>query len=96
MWWIIGIAAASLTTLGFVPQVVKMCRSKSVLDLSLLTLCQMLVGCSLWLLYGLHLKDPVIVWANLVTSGVLVLALTLYFRFSRRKPEVDPKIQADG
>jgi lipid-A-disaccharide synthase-like uncharacterized protein len=56
----------------------------------------MLVGCSLWLLYGLHLKDPVIVGANLVTSGVLVLALTLYFRFSRRKPEVDPKIQADS
>ncbi|MFH1142009.1 MAG: SemiSWEET family transporter [Chloroflexota bacterium] len=87
MWWLIGIVAASLTTLGFVPQVVKMWRSKSVLDLSLLTFCQMLVGSSLWLLYGLHLKDPVIVGANVVTGGVLVLALALYHRFSRRKPE---------
>ena len=96
MWWLVGIVAASLTTTGFVPQVVKMYRSKSVHDLSQLTLCQMLVGSSLWLLYGLHLKDPVIVGANLVTIGVLVLALTLYFRLSRRKPEVNPKNRTGG
>ena len=33
-WYMVGIVAAVLTTFGFVPQVFKMWRSRSVADLS--------------------------------------------------------------
>ena len=36
-WYLIGTVAALLTTFGFVPQVIKMLRTKSVKDISLPT-----------------------------------------------------------
>ena len=70
----LGVAAGTLTTLSFVPQVVKAWRTKSVEDLSLWMLLAFNGGITLWLTYGILTRKPSIIFANAIT---LSLALTL-------------------
>jgi MtN3 and saliva related transmembrane protein len=79
---LIGIIAAFLTMFGFVPQIVKMYRTKLVHDVSVLTLLQFTAGVSLWAIYGYAIRDMVIIGANLVSLATLLLALALYYHFS--------------
>jgi MtN3 and saliva related transmembrane protein len=74
--FILGLLAASLTTIAYVPQVVKTWKSKSSKDLSLKMLLAFCVGVCLWLLYGILEKDTPIIVANSIT---LLLACTLLF-----------------
>lgn len=83
-WYALGAAAAALTSFGFVPQAVKMWRTKSVRDVSPLMIIQFIVGVVLWTIYGVHLKDPVVIAANLISLSILILALLLYFRYFRK------------
>ena len=83
-WYSLAAVAAVLTSFGFVPQVVKMWRTKSVKDVSPLTFVQFIAGVSLWAVYGIHLEDPVIIAANFVSLSILFLGLFIYFRYFRR------------
>jgi MtN3 and saliva related transmembrane protein len=83
-WFALGSVAAVLTSFGFVPQVVKMWRTKSVKDVSPFTILQFIAGGSLWAIYGVHLDNWVIIAANLVSLAILIAALLLYFRFFKR------------
>ena len=84
VWLFVGSIAAVFTSFGFVPQLLKMRRTKSVRDVSLLTFVQFSLGISLWAIYGLHLKDPIIVAANLVSLSVVLAGIALYIRYSPR------------
>ncbi|MDP2744269.1 MAG: SemiSWEET family transporter [Dehalococcoidia bacterium] len=84
-WYLIGSLAALLTSFGFVPQMVKMWRTRSVKDISLLTLGQLALGVSLWTVYGVHLRDPIIIAANMISLATLLLGFLLYRRYSARK-----------
>jgi MtN3 and saliva related transmembrane protein len=85
VWYAVGSIAAILTSFAFVPQVMKMWRTRSVRDISPLTLGQFAAGVSLWTIYGAHLGDPVIIAADLITLSTLTLGLVLYFRFLKRE-----------
>ena len=80
-WEIVGFAAAFLTMFGFLPQVIKIYRTKSVKDLSLWAILQFILGILLWLIYGIHLKNFVIIFANAVTFFILVAALILFIKY---------------
>jgi len=84
-WEIVGLLAAFLTMFGFLPQVIKIYRTKSVRDLSLPTILQFIVGILLWLAYGIHLKNFVIILANSVTFLILIVALVLFLKYSSNK-----------
>lgn len=71
---LIGFAAGSLTTLAYVPQVVRTWRTRSARDLSLGMLIALSAGVSLWLAYGIALGAWPIIIANSLT---LVLSLVL-------------------
>lgn len=71
---LIGSIAGILTTLAFVPQVVRTWRTGSAASLSSGMLTMFSVGVTLWIVYGLALGSPSILLANAVT---LALALTL-------------------
>ncbi|MBU2035521.1 MAG: SemiSWEET transporter [Candidatus Omnitrophica bacterium] len=83
-WEILGFAAAVLTMFGFLPQVIKIYRTKSVKDISLLAILQFTLGIFLWLVYGFHLKNPVIILANSVTLLILIAALVLFFKYNTK------------
>lgn len=75
--------AATLTMLSFVPQIVKSFKTKSVRDISEITLFQLGLGATLWAIYGFHLKNPVIITANLITLLTVVILLVMYIRYER-------------
>ena len=80
-WLLFGMAAALLTMFGFVPQLAKMYRTRSVSDVSLLTLCQFTAGVSLWAMYGYLVRDPVIIVANIVSLLTLLASLGIYLQY---------------
>jgi MtN3 and saliva related transmembrane protein len=70
----LGLLAGALTTVAFIPQVIKTWKSRHTQDISLGMFAIFSVGVFLWLLYGIQIGATPIVLANLVT---LVLALTI-------------------
>jgi MtN3 and saliva related transmembrane protein len=70
----LGYLAGTLTTVAFVPQVLRTWRTRSSDDLSLGMLVVFTLGVTLWLLYGIAITSTPVILANAVT---LVLALTL-------------------
>ncbi len=76
---LIGISAASLTTLSFLPQIVKAYRTRIMKDVSRYLMILFSAGSILWIIYGIIHHDPVIVGAN-VTAAVFNLVL-LYLSF---------------
>lgn len=85
MWSLIGFSAAFLTMFAFIPQIIKVLKTKSVKDVSLVTLLQLSLGVLLWIAYGIHLKDTIIIIANSVTLTTLIILLYSYFNYRRLK-----------
>jgi MtN3 and saliva related transmembrane protein len=79
-----GFMAGTLTTVSFVPQVLKAWRSKSCNDLSWGMLVTFSGGVTLWLIYGLRLFAPPIIVANAVTLALLIIIMVLKVRYKAR------------
>ncbi|MEK6808500.1 MAG: SemiSWEET transporter [Nanoarchaeota archaeon] len=73
---ILGLTAGALTTVCYLPQVIKTWRLKETKDLSLGTYVLLSVGIVLWLIYGITTKDIPVIIANLLS---LILSLILLF-----------------
>jgi MtN3 and saliva related transmembrane protein len=73
---LLGLAAGSLTTAAFLPQVIKTWKTRSAKDLSLGMFSLFCLGVALWLAYGLIVRDIPVIAANMLT---LMLASTLLF-----------------
>ena len=71
---LIGFGAALLTTLAFLPQAIKVWRTRSTKDISLLTFIAFCVGVVLWLSYGILTQDLPLIAVN---SATLALAGTI-------------------
>ncbi len=82
-WFIVGVSAASLTAFSFIPQILKILKTRSARDVSIAMLLQFLVGVSLWTAYGFHLKDVIIITGNLITLGSIIVLIVLYFKHRR-------------
>ncbi|MBN3039936.1 MAG: SemiSWEET transporter [Candidatus Omnitrophica bacterium] len=74
--FLIGTLAGVLCTLSFLPQVLKVFKTKKVEDLSLVTFVLFALGVFLWLVYGLIIKELPIILANIATL-ILVLLIVL-------------------
>ncbi|MDX1629826.1 MAG: SemiSWEET transporter [Fulvivirga sp.] len=71
----IGLTAAFLTTIAFLPQVIKTWKTRSAKDLSLGMFSLFTTGIFLWLVYGLLVNDLPIILANIFTltlSGIIL------------------------
>jgi len=77
----IGLCAGTLTTLSFVPQVMRCWSRRSVADLSMVMLLAFALGVALWDVYGVMLRAWPIVAANTVTLVLAVALLTMKIRF---------------
>jgi MtN3 and saliva related transmembrane protein len=75
---IIGTVAGTLTTAAYLPQVVKVWRSRSVGDISLQMYILMVTGATLWVGYGLMLMAWPVIIANAVS--LLFTAIILGFK----------------
>jgi len=62
-----GYFAAILTTLAFVPQLIKTLKTKKAEDVSLTTLIMFLTGVAAWIIYGIQISSKPILIANTIT-----------------------------
>jgi MtN3 and saliva related transmembrane protein len=83
-WKIVGIIAAVGTTSGFIPQVIRGIRTKKLEDVSPTMYIIMIFGFSMWLSYGVHLKDIIIIGANLVALSFSAFILILRYKYLRQ------------
>jgi MtN3 and saliva related transmembrane protein len=75
---IIGLLAAALTSLSYIPQVRKALPSGSTGDLSSKTLAVLAAGLALWTVYGMLKGDYVIIVANAV--GLALVSTLIGFK----------------
>ncbi|MDA8105445.1 MAG: SemiSWEET transporter [Nitrospiraceae bacterium] len=71
---LLGIAAGTLTTIAYLPQVIKVWKTRSTHDISagmFITLC---LGLVMWTFYGLSINSMPVIIANIIS---LVLAFTV-------------------
>ena len=78
---IIGYIAGALTTISFIPQVVKAWKMRETRDLSLAMLVLFAVGVFLWTLYGVWVDSLPIIAANMITFALILVLLFLKFRY---------------
>ena len=73
----IGFFAAFCTTISFLPQAIKVYKSKSTKDISLYMFLIFTIGTFCWLIYGLIISSIPIVSANKITL-VLSFFILIY------------------
>ncbi|WP_025209949.1 SemiSWEET family sugar transporter [Hippea sp. KM1] len=80
---VIGFSAATLTTFSFVPQFIKLLKTKRTEGLSLVMMIQIAVGLLLWITYGLLRRDIVLISANTVGFVIVMATIIIYFKVNR-------------
>ena len=81
MTWItlIGLFAATCTTIAFLPQVIKAVKSKHTKDISVWMYLIFIIGLLSWLTYGILIQDIPLIIANAITfllaGWVLILKI---------------------
>jgi len=77
---IVGAAGGIVSSVTFLPQVVKIWKTKSAKDLSMGTLLFLVLNVSLWLLYGILTNlYPIIITNGIVLSMVFTM---IYFKLT--------------
>jgi MtN3 and saliva related transmembrane protein len=82
----IGLVAGLLTTTAFIPQVLKIYRTKSGKDISARMFSILSAGIVLWLIYGILLWSVPLILTNAVTLvlSLTIIALKIRYREPRR------------
>ncbi len=78
---IIGMLAAIFTTASFLPQAIRIIRTKHTKDISLSMYVIFTTGILLWLVYGIAIEDLPIIAANIVTFIFSFTILVLKIRY---------------
>lgn len=81
---LMGFAAATCTTVAFLPQVIKIWRTRRAEDISLAMYAIFSTGLALWLTYGLMIRAWPVVAANAVTLALALFIVVMKLRFDAR------------
>jgi MtN3 and saliva related transmembrane protein len=76
-WTLLGLLAATCTTLSFLPQVIKAWKTKSTSDISIGMFVLLTTGVVLWIVYGAAIGDIPLVAANVATLLLVATILVL-------------------
>jgi MtN3 and saliva related transmembrane protein len=78
---IIGLVAATCTTISFVPQAIRIIKTKHTKDISLAMYSIFTTGIFLWLVYGILVKDLPLIIANVITLLLTSIILILKIKY---------------
>lgn len=78
---LIGSLAAVITTLCWIPQIIKIARDRQTASISLVTNVSLMLGVFLWLLYGIMIGSWPVIAANGVTFLLILTILGLKLRY---------------
>jgi len=77
---LLGMAAGTLTTISFLPQVIKTWKTRSTRDISGGMFTLFCAGIFLWILYGLSISSLPVIVSNVVTFILACIILALKLR----------------
>jgi MtN3 and saliva related transmembrane protein len=77
---IVGMIGAVLTTVCWLPQAIKIIRSRETSAISLAGTVAFTVGIAFWLVYGLALVDWPLITSNIVTLALMLVIVSLKVR----------------
>ena len=80
----VAILAPIVNCIQLFPQLYRSYQTKRVDDLSLYSLCLLLLTSILWLLHGYFIQDTSLTIAGIITVTVNVLLLIIYVRYRHR------------
>lgn len=80
---ILGLLAATTTTVAFLPQVIKNWKTRSAGDLSFGTFGLFTAGLVLWLAYGIIIGNLPIIVSNTVTLGLNAVNLAQMVKYRK-------------
>ena len=81
----IGIAAGTFTSIAMLPQVIKVLKTKETADLSVIMICVLITGVSLWVYYGVLQEELPIILSNAFSVLVNLTLLTCWFIFRKKQ-----------
>ena len=76
-----GYFAAILTTVAFLPQLIKTLKTKKADDVSLVTLIMFICGVGSWIVYGFKISSFPILIANIITFilNLFIIISKIYY-----------------
>jgi MtN3 and saliva related transmembrane protein len=77
---IVGSAAATLTTICWLPQALRVIRTRDTQAISLPAYSLFGLGVALWLAYGLMLRSPPLIVGNIITLTLVLVILGMKIR----------------
>lgn len=82
---IIAILATILVTVGYIPQIIKGYKTKTLEDLSMGLLTIIGLGVLLWVFYGILNKDTIFLIANTIILSFLLTLIIMKIYYDRAK-----------
>ncbi|MBU0533555.1 MAG: SemiSWEET transporter [Candidatus Omnitrophica bacterium] len=79
--FIIGLMAAVLSTVSFLPQAIQIFKTKHTKDISLVTFIILSFGIFLWLIYGILIMQTPVILANSVTLVLVIAILVMKIKY---------------
>jgi MtN3 and saliva related transmembrane protein len=76
----LGMAAGTLTTISFIPQVIRIWKTRSTKDISVGMFMLFCAGIFLWILYGFLINSLPVIITNIVTFIFALIILGLKLR----------------
>ncbi|HET7644034.1 MAG TPA: lipid-A-disaccharide synthase N-terminal domain-containing protein [Nitrososphaeraceae archaeon] len=83
LWPIIGFMATAFAVSSTIPQMKKALKTKKSDDISIRFILILIIGLSLWMVYGFGRKDIVIIIGNSIGVALNIFMLILKIRYSR-------------
>ncbi|MDB6352614.1 SemiSWEET transporter [Trichococcus sp. K1Tr] len=77
----IGIIAAFLTTLSFIPQAWQVIKTKDTSGISLGMYAMFVAGVFLWMIHGINIRDVAIIAANGITFVLASIILAYKIKY---------------
>lgn len=81
----VGTFAGSMTTLAFLPQVLRVWQRRSAQDLSYGYLLAFATGVAAWFIYGLLIRSVPVVITNVVTLTLVCAIVAMKVRFEKTR-----------
>ena len=79
-----GFIAAALTTIAFIPQVIKTWKTKKAEDVSIVMLLMFITGLLFWIIYAIETNALPVLIANIITCMLNLTILTLKLIYGKQ------------
>jgi MtN3 and saliva related transmembrane protein len=95
---VLGFLAGCITVIGFMPQALRVWRTRQTRDLSLGTFALLASGAALWLTYGILLRNGPIIFTNAAVGFLVCTIIIAKLRYDRVTPlrQNSPAPEEDG